>query len=272
MRAIYTFKSSNTFDYLTSSLFLELGKLSVDQANNFYETELYCDTKSYKFFKDSDFNFSKIHILPTLDEYKGNVFGVYKMLTCIAQKDSYIHLDFDTILLKPLNLKSTITFGYLDEDFRGKLDVNYPYFVREFYINLFEYRLKNYVDPNVYLRWNWDVFPNCSLMAVNDYLGVARIYEYILDLFNPVLYFSDRDAKLSQFLEQYMLGEYLQKFNIDFSGIYDYSPTNKISEEILTSYRDLKFIHLQGFMSKKEIVLDFIQKVKENGGTVRSWV
>ena len=261
-RAIYTFKSSKNFDYLSSPLFIELGKLSVDQANKFYETELYCDSISYEYFKSCPLNFYKIHVLPSLDEYKGNTFGVYKMLTCLAQTDSYVHLDFDTILFKPLSIKSKINFGYFDEDFRGKKYVHYPYFIREFYINLFEYKLKNYVDPDDYLRWNWNVFPNCSLLAVNDYNAVIRIYEKVLEMFSPALHFSDYNAKLSQFLEQYMLGEYLEQAEVDFSSIYKKNPVPKITENLLNDIKDLEFVHLQGFMSKEEIINKFITYIR----------
>lgn len=269
-RAIYTYKNKSYGSYLLIPIFLELAKLSVSQAKKFYTTELYCDSDSVNFFLENKFEFDKIHILPELDEYKGDLYGVYKMFTCIAQTSSYVHLDFDSILLKPLVFKEPVTFGYYDDDYRGMEKYSLTMFVREFYVETFENKLKNFIDPDVYLRWKWQVFPNCSLFAVHDYREVARIYKDVLDMFHPVLYYFDYNAKISQFLEQFMIGEMLERRQLKHTSIQSTNP--KIDEVTTETLRDLKFIHLQGFITKQEPVSNLIEKIKNEEETLRSWL
>lgn len=269
-RAIYTYKSKSYGSYLQVPIFLDLAKLSVKQAKKFYTTELYCDTESVNFFLENNFEFDKVHILPELDKYKGDLYGVYKMFTYIAQTSSYIHLDFDSILLKPLVLKGPVTFGYYDDDYRELEEYSLTMFVREFYVETFENKLKNFIDPDVYLRWKWQVFPNCSLFAVHDYKEVARIYKDVLDMFYPVLNYFDYNAKISQFLEQFMIGELLESRHIGHNCVQKTNP--KIDELNLNKLRDLKFIHLQGFIANQEPVKKLIDKIKNEEETLRSWL
>lgn len=264
MRVIYTFKHIPDRNYFNNPFFLEVAKLSVVQANKFYDTELFCDTASKEYFKNNEVPFGKITVLQSLEDYKGKLFGVAKMLTCIEQKDGYIHIDLDTILLDQVMPLNSVTFGYYDENYSKLKNYVFSPDIRSMYINTFEYRLKNFIDPDTYLKWNWKIFPNCSLLGVNDYLGVARMYTEVLDLFDPVLYFSDNEAKLSAFLEQFMLGEQLTRYRVEHGSICDTNPLLDIDHGNIDDIFKFKFIHLQGYLGNQTLARKIIRRIVQH--------
>ena len=247
MKVIYTFKVVPGIDLLGTDLLYNITRLSTHYSSKHYRTELYCDSESCKFFEHPDFKFNKINILHELDEYSGSIFSIPKMITCIHQKEPYIHLDFDAFIFRKLNLKADVTFGYYDADYSIYPITKHSEYVNNVYINTYEKYVKSKLPEEEYKDWQWKIFPNNSLLGVQNYRVVSQLYTYILQKFNSMIYEPDPDAHIAQFLEQYLLLTYLEFNSISFETIYKNNPINIAKQDILKKIKWFKYLHLQDF-------------------------
>jgi hypothetical protein len=254
MKVIYTFKKFKNIPNIENPIFLDMARLSVQYSKMFYKTELYCDEKSKKFFDKNNIKFDNVFVLDEIENYDGEMYTIPKMITYSKQTEPYIHLDFDTIVLKHLTFNKSVTFGYHDEDYSQYINIKYSPFVYNTYINTFENHIKNYYDPNEYLQWRWMKFTNNSLFAVNDYIFVSNTYSEILERLKDVTLLPDPEINIGQFLEQFLIVSYLDSHKKNYDCLYKKNPLEVLKESnpykldnVFNIPNKLKFIHLQNF-------------------------
>lgn len=272
MKVIYTCKTMEKIPLVRFPLFLEVSKLSLDMANKFYRTELYCDNESKDFFVEHEYPFDEIIVLPELEEFSGEIFSIPKLITYTHQNEPYIHLDLDTILLDKIEFSDSVMFGFFDGDYRGLNDFEYKPFIKEDYVDMFENNLKTHFKPEQYLTWGWEVFPNSCLFGVNDFGGVSESYSNILRDFKMLLLSEDPGAKLATFLEQFMIINQLDKKGIDYScltpqnSFFALEPSFELTDDVMEEILSKKFIHLHHFhrhpIETMSYILDNIIKHK----------
>jgi hypothetical protein len=169
------------------------------------------------------------------------------MITYSKQTEPYIHLDFDTIILRHLTFDKDVTFGYYDEDYSPYTIIKYSPFVYNIYINSFENYVKNYYTPDEYLQWRWMKFPNNSLFAVNDYIFVSQSYSEILERLKDVTLLPDPETNIGQFIEQFLIVSYLDSNKKTYGSVYKTNPIKILKDSNTDKLNKFKFIHLQNY-------------------------
>ena len=247
MKVIYTFKKFKHILNIENPIFLDMARLSVQYSRMFYKTELYCDEASKNFFDNHDIKFDNVVVLDELENYDGEMYTIPKMITCSKQTEPYVHLDFDTIILRHLTFDKDVTFGYYDEDYSPYTIVKYSPFVYNTYINSFENHVKNHYTPDEYLQWRWMKFPNNSLFAVNDYRFVSQSYSEILERLKDVILLPDPETNIGQFVEQFLIMAYLDSYKKTYCSLYKTNPIKILKNPNPYNLNKFKFIHLQNY-------------------------
>lgn len=247
MKVIYTFKKFKHILNIENPIFLDMARLSVQHSRKFYKTELYCDEASKNFFYDHDVKFDNVFVLDEIENYDGEIYAIPKMITYSKQTEPYIHLDFDTIILRYLTFDKDVTFGYYDEDYSPYTIIKYSPFVYNTYINSFENYVKNYYAPDEYLQWRWMKFPNNSLFAVNDYIFVSQSYSEILERLKDVTLLPDSETNIGQFIEQFLIVSYLDSNKKTYGSVYKTNPIKILKDSNTDKLNKFKFIHLQNY-------------------------
>ena len=191
----------------SDSSFLDLAELAIEQAKKYYEVVLVADKLTITYFGNNDLldKFSKVEESVGIENYKGQSYGVPKMLAMMEQTEPYIMLDFDSILLKELPDVSDITFGFPDVDFTKESItegmINYCFNV---YYNKKEIDMvKALLPENYYL--DWKKLPNSSLVMVPDPNVITNVYVQILENFESII-----EIISPMLTEQFLLAQYLR--------------------------------------------------------------
>lgn len=247
MKVIYTFKKFKHILNIENPIFLDMARLSVKYSGALYKTELYCDSESKIFFDKHNIKFNKVVVLPEIENYDGEMYAIPKMITYSKQNEPYIHLDFDTIILRRLSFNNDVTFGYYDEDYSYYDVVKYSQFALNTYINSFENYIKGYYSPNEYLQWRWLKFPNNSLLAVNNYQFVSEMYTEVLNKLKDVILYPDPETCIGQFVEQFLLIANLDLHKKSYDCVYKCNPIKILNKNNIDKLDKFKFIHLQNY-------------------------
>jgi hypothetical protein len=270
MKVIYSHKILPHVYKPFDDIFYDVAKKSIECAKKFYKTKLYCDLESKDLFEKKGLVFDEIEILPEIQNYKGSIFSVPKILTMIHETEPYIHIDFDVLLFDKLNVKKDVTFGYSDVDF-----IKFPHLhviddITSKYVKPFkEYFIECFKNEN-YGSWSWNLIPNNCVIVVKNPKIVSDIYTDILEKVNGIIDIEITDGNINagyaMFIEQYMLGNKLLESDIEFDFVYENGNNFPFyNEECLDSpFMDNKFIHLQGFNTKKNMTKKVLNKINNN--------
>ena len=271
MKIIYTYKYTNGWDKgLDNPKSITILNKSVTQANKWYDTEIYCDSAGYVKIKELNIPFKKIAILDTLDEYDSPNWGLTKLLTIQNESEPHIHIDMDTILLKPLEFDSTIDIIW------GNAEASLLY--DKGHYSSFKYIHDKYLstaeefEPNLLNQGFFDFahVPNNSLLIINNPTLTRSIID---NLFLKVKdYYQIHNGRLNMFMEQFLFMN-LMKFNngkvayMPRCGefhIADYNKTQIINNEIpFDDFEENGWIHFEHFnkYSNTEIT-NILNKIK----------
>lgn len=185
---------------------ISICKLSVEQANRFGTTILFCDTKSAEFWKETGVPFSKIKILDVLDELETHHWGLHKLLTMSNFPDiPYIHIDMDIILLKPPKIYHDydVTFGFPVWDFRNAytIDDDEITYVNDSYVSIYKkWHKKDYhhlVDTGL---MDFGSTPSMCYIQVNNQKSIRTAVSETIDMGKSM--FNINDDNINQYLEQ----------------------------------------------------------------------
>lgn len=200
----------------TDPTFWELANLAVTQANKFYDTILVCDEYTFNYFKDK-LPFTKIEISEGISNYKGNSYGLPKIMAMLEQTEPYIMLDLDSILLKPIKEYSNIAFGFAEINFQhpeGVTEGMMDSAVRLYYQKEELDKVKPNLPANLVLKWN--KIPNSSLVYVPDPEVIINIYTEIIENHQ-----NEIESISPMMTEQFLLIQYLNHYghNVDWVQI-----------------------------------------------------
>lgn len=203
----------------------KLAKLSVEQANLFGNTKMYCDSESYTRFHNSDIPFKELIHYRQLDTFDTHHWGLHKLMVMRDQANPYLHIDLDTILLKPPTIKKDVdvTFGFKAWDFRVGHSINWDeidYVYNVYVSNFKKYHLNSKMEWRFYKRFksqqhnedylDYGIQPSLSYIHVNNPLAVRKAVQETIRLAKPCLDINDND--LNQYLEQFTFFTMLKKW------------------------------------------------------------
>lgn len=275
MRVIYSYKHIQTHGKGISNTFIKLARLSVEMANRFYETELYCDMASKYFFEKHNIPFTRIIVLPDIENYTGNVFCYPKIATMLLQSSPYIHIDFDTIIINKLH-KSTdsnkLKFAYPEVKLSPTYDWQQIEYVYKSYIKPFKKYSNDKVDFSESVLWRFNDIPNNSVIYVNNPNIIKTAYESILSFIGMDIYDKNPSNGFAQYVEQFLLSQYLINHNLEFEFIENtcnfafqlekdklqYRTNSLDAYNSLSLLLNEDFIHFHNYIINEPLMLDII--------------
>lgn len=253
MRVIYTYKKTKVGHHKGfTNRGINLMRLSVQSANRFYTTHVYCDKESAKLFRLNEIPFTEIVVVGWLDDYEFPNWGLAKLETMKHQIEPYIHIDFDTVITQKLDITdTTITWGYAEVNFNSTVKND----------NRITYDLITYVNDNYltiareyenYSDFNYLYVINASLIIVTNPYPIKDI---IIELHERIIKYKNIiSSKMNMFIEQFMFYQLIKNKNHITHSILSESNYNDLSlfwldeikkiPETLEFFYDNKFIHL----------------------------
>ena len=261
MKAIYSYKLFSEQRKPLDHTFWTLAAYSVKSASKYYKTVLYSDKESGKLFDKHGIYFDEYHILPEIEKYDGRVYSVPKIYAMMAEKEPYVHLDFDAVILEEIISPHTITYAYTEVDLKNlagwaRIDYVFGGYVRPYrdlLVDIFK-------DDIIYPDFN--IIPNHSFFMVKNPTIVREFYKRILSKI-PADVLEEVSPTL---LEQCLLYLYLKEHQTDIGYISWYSAEKFLERE----YGSYKFIHLPFYNEpeKKEEVEFVLKKLEEQFGPI----
>lgn len=200
----------------------KLAKLSVEQAKLFGNVKMFCDSESYTKFHNSDIVFDELIHCHELDEFDTHHWGLHKLMVMRDQHNPYLHIDLDTILLKPpkINPNVDVTFGFKAWDFRvghnikwDEIDYVYNVYVsnfKKYHLDSWRFYKKTKTQEHDEDIIDFGIQPSLSYVQVNNPIAVRKAVKETLILAKPCLDIDDND--LNQYLEQFTFFTMLKKW------------------------------------------------------------
>ena len=251
MRVIYTYKKTKVGHHKGfTNRGINLMRLSVQSANRFYTTHVYCDKESAELFRLNKIPFTEINVVDWLDNHEFPNWGLAKLETMRNQIESYIHIDFDTIITQKLNISDNIiTWGYAEVNFNssvheGRVTHNLISYVNDNYLKI----AKEY---ETYYDFNYLYVINASLIIVTDPYPIKDI---IIELHKRIIKYKNViSSEMNMFIEQFMFYQLIKNKNHITHSILSESNYNDLSlfwmneinndSNILNHFYNNKFIH-----------------------------
>lgn len=282
-KVLYTYKWTNEWNKgLDNPKAVTILRKSVEQANRWYETEIWCDEeKGYDIIKNLDIPFTRIRTTKELNQYQSTNWGITKLITIKNQFEPHIHIDMDTILLKELKFDTSkdIIWGNVQASLLyGKGHYLAFKHIYEAYMKIAERFEPKLLEEDFF---DFAHVPNNSLLIINNPRFIQKTIIELQERIKP--YYKTELGPLNSFMEQFLFGN-LCKWNgangayshTNHDGRLDYMPRigeyqideyNKdliLSGEIpFSDFEENGWIHFQGLneYSESEIkqILDNIK-------------
>jgi hypothetical protein len=240
-------------------------RLSVQAANKFYNTYVYCDTASAKLFRLNQIPFSKIISVDWLDKYDFPNWGLAKLETMLNQTEPYIHIDLDTIITKELNIPTTdISWGYAEVDFNSSINEDkLSHHLIDYVYNNYLKIAKKYEDCS---KFDYLKIVNASLIIVKKPYPIRDV---ITELHSRiVLYRNILSSKINMFIEQFLFYQLIKdKGHIEHSIISNSNYNDltlfwineiKHDESVMDNFYNNRFIHIPQMDKFTDDDFDFI--------------
>ena len=216
MNVIYTYKTIDLnkggYSAGLGSNVLSIYKKSVESANKFGTTTIYCDKASYNIFKSTDIPFSNIVFWREIDELNTFHWGLHKLLVMSKQEKPFVHIDLDLILLEQPKLYPNydICFGEVEWNFESKkcshVDADEIEFIWNKYVSNYN---KYHKDNPLFNEVNFIKVPNYSYLEVNNPSIMKTMWNDMISLSEPLMNINDNN--LNQYLEQWVSYHMIKK-------------------------------------------------------------
>jgi len=247
-KVLYTYKWTDGWNKgLDNPKAVTILRKSVEQANRWYETEMYCDSKGLEKIKNLDIPFTRIQTLQELEDYESPNWGMTKLITIKNQLEPHIHIDMDTILLKPIEFDETqdVIWGNAE----ASLLYGKGHYTSFKYINDHYVKMSEEYEPILLKEGFFDFahVPNNSLLVINNTKLTRQVIIELQEKIKP--YYKTKLGMLNMFMEQFMFMNLLKWRG----GCCDYMP-RKGEFHVSDYYKEL-------IMSEKIPFSDF----EENG-------
>ena len=232
-KVLYTYKWTDGWNKgLDNPKAIKILRKSVEQSNRWYETEIYCDTRGYQKIKNLDIPFNRVEILTELDEYESPNWGMTKLITIKNQLKPHIHIDMDTILLKPLEFDDSLDCIWGNAE--ASLLYDKGHYSSFKYIHDHYVKMAEEFEPNLINEGFFDFahVPNNSLLIINN---IRLTHQSIVELQERIKpYYKNKIGSLNMFMEQFMFMNLLKSHG----GSVGYMP-RKGEFHVSDYYKDL---------------------------------
>ena len=203
-KVVYTYKwTDGWLKGLDNPKAVTILRKSVEQANRWYETEMWCDKEiGFNKVKNLDIPFTRIETVKELNEYQSTNWGITKLITIKNQLHPHIHIDMDTILLKELKFDTSkdIIWGNAETSLiYGKGHYSSFKHIYERYVKTAEKYEPNLLEEGVF---DFSHAPNNSLLIVNNPKLVKETIIELQERIKP--YYKTKLGELNMFMEQFL--------------------------------------------------------------------
>ena len=203
-KVLYTYKWTDGWDKgLDNPKAVTILRKSVEQANRWYETEMWCDSKGLEKIKNLDIPFTRINKLNELDRYDSPNWGITKLITIKTQSEPHIHIDMDTILLEELkfNKELDMIWGNAESSLLyGKGHYSSFKYIHDNYLKMAEEHEPKLLEDGFF---DFSHVPNNSLLIVNNPNLTNQIIQELqkrIKSYNII-----KSGPLNMFMEQFLL-------------------------------------------------------------------
>ena len=261
MKAVYSYKIFPEHRKPLDRTFWELAAYSVKSASKYYKTVFYSDKESGKLFDRHGIYFDEYHILPEIEAYNGNVYNVRQIHEKIAEKEPYVHLDFDSVILEEIISPHTITYAYTEVDLKNLAGYDRIDYVHGGYVKPYKDLLVDiFKDDIIYPDFN--IIPNHSFFMVKNPTIVREFYKRILRKI-PADVLEQVSPTL---LEQCLLYLFLKEHETDIGYVSWYTAEKFLERE----YGSYKFLHLPYYSEpeKRDEVEYVLKRLREQFGPI----
>jgi len=263
MDAIFTWKNLSSYKELDKTFFWHYARIAVDSAKRFHNTILYTDKQGAEDFKNNGISFSKVNILPEIENFKGTIFSIPKLYTMISRREPYVHLDFDVFTNTKYSTTESFAFGYPEVDLTGEVNIDKLRYLNESYVANYDNEFYKYFDASIMEKWDWRIVPNFGVFVVNNPELVKITFKSILNKINGLNINENTNSHYASFIEQFLFMKYIEMNDYEYEFIYKTNPfmfkdSNTVfikDKRINVSYssgihnriNSLKFVHFHGY-------------------------
>ena len=184
MEAIFPFKALSRFKEYNKDkdLYFRVADLAVRAASKFYNTRLITDQEGADIFKKRGIRFNTVEILDSIEEYNGDNPCFPKIFSMLSRTHSYLMLDFDSILLRPILSEYESAFGFYEYNTEyDTADVGMGKYLFDTYFSDYFTNVEgksDFIDKST----NWSRFPSMSLFYTNSPEKVSSSYSKLIDI------------------------------------------------------------------------------------------
>jgi len=227
MDIIYSYKRILYNKKELTPAFWNMAKLSVTYANRFYNTILYCDTKTQELFEKNDIPIGEFRILDDIENYQGVIYPMPKFYGLIdyCEKNPnkpFFHIDLDTVIINKLTEpKETIAFSHPEINLKKRVTPSVIEFLQRSYIK--PYEMLNLAEQIG--EYNFSFVPNYNIIYIKNGRLAKKYLEELVGIIskNKVILSKTLgdvlEAGVSQLLEQYTFYHLLKRDEIK-TGLY----------------------------------------------------
>lgn len=246
MIALYSFKKLEHFKPF-NKLFLDIAYTSVELAKKHMKTKLVCDEEAKSYFDNANITFDEYEFNSQITSYKGDRYCMPKIYAMMAQKEPYIHLDFDTFIFNKPSSSLPVAFANPEVPIGSLPTFKLISYVYETYVKSYKEHFYPLITKDMDHTIKWDIFPSNNILLVNEPILIKDVWNEILDEFIPE---SILEKMNPSFIEQLSLVHMLRKYKIDFEflaqeptfDIFHYGEVDDKVKDMLHRGRD--FIHI----------------------------
>lgn len=268
MDIIYSYKRILYNKKELTPYFWNMAMLSVSYANRYYNTKLYCDSKTKELFESKNIPIKEYIVLDDIANYNGVIYPMAKIYGILHQCKHYpdvpfYHIDLDTIIINKLTEPSELfTFSHPEINLKKRVSPSVIEFLNRSYVKPYEMLgLSKQIGD-----YDFSFVPNFCLMYIKNTTLGYYYWNKLLDIIttNEVLISRTLgdvlEAGVSQLLEQYTFNHLLKadgiKSNVyskfgsfDFLDKYIRLGNEVVSDDLVTieSLQKFDYLHLSSY-------------------------
>lgn len=191
--------------------------------------KLYTNERTWDILKSFDIPYTEVDT-GLLDKLylKSNSFAIPKLYAFADQNEPFIHIDFDTFLLKKLKIEphNEIIYAYDDISFlkfpNGDVKGQYKsitfedleFFNRSYFQSVLE--LQEFFPEGFLKNLHLDIIPNFCIFGGYNYGLIERTVKKQIEMYRKGKHRFDEDPNMSQIIEQMSFFPHLQNLDKEF--------------------------------------------------------
>lgn len=227
MDIVYSYKRILYNKKELTPAFWNMAKLSVTYANRFYNTILYCDSKTKELFESKNIPIKKYVELKEIENYTGVIYPMPKIYGLIKHcsdnpNTPFFHIDLDTVIINKLTEPSeSIAFSHPEIGLKKRVTPSVIEFLQRSYVKPYEMlNLSEQIG-----EYDFSFVPNYNIIYIKNGILAKKYLEELKNIIetNKVILSKKLgdvlEAGVSQLLEQYTFYHLLKRDKIE-TGLY----------------------------------------------------